>query len=183
MTTAAYEEVGKRKWAVSLFDCQEYKDFKGESKFLPTFCPSSLICTNVLIGKLITRGYDERKRNLCEMGPLGCGVCICLTPMAFMPVFYLNPVQIAILGCATNWSRGLIKQTYNVEEEVPICFNNWPGFQSNCLIDNLYFGFFFPCAIFQMYESVLLWEEQAKESKKVKEEGKTETDESKTAED
>lgn len=66
-----------------------------------------------------------------------------------------------IFANLTNCARFRIRGIFNVQEEVPICFNEG-SYTSNPCLEWLYFGAAFPCSLFQVYESVLYWEDEAR---------------------
>jgi hypothetical protein len=118
-----------------------------------------------MIGRLCTRLYDETPRNCCDLGWFGCAVCIGTAPCGCEFPLIGNLVQGCVFCTCSIYLRHKIKAKYNVEDsEVPKCCIT---VKEGDLLHNLYLGVNFPCSLFQMYESILYWE-QEEEAKKAK---------------
>ncbi|RYH05324.1 hypothetical protein EON65_45035 [archaeon] len=114
-----------------------------------------------MIGRVCSQSINEQPRNCLDLGCVGCMICVVLSPLGVEPVFFPNLGMWCIFGNMANCARSRIKLAYNVQEEVPICFSE-STYTSNPCLEWVYFGAAFPCSLFQVYESVLYWEDEAK---------------------
>lgn len=109
----------------------------------------------MLIGRIISRQMNEQPRNCCDLGCIGC--CVCLSMAIFdapVPVG-ANLIQVGVFSCVSLALRESVKTRYNVEEtEYPPCCPN-----NGCTCINMtYLALNYPCSLFQVYESLLYWE-------------------------
>eukprot|EP01040_Poterioochromonas_malhamensis_P010529 gene10529-11465_t len=142
----------KRQWPLKLWECYSYRDSKGKQRWMPTFCCTALICTNMLTGRVCTQVFHE-KPFFCGLGFHGCLICLLTLPIdATYPV-----LGGGIYCCLANYLRCRIVEQYNVEEEQLCCCGGM-----NYYCDYLLFGINYPCSLFQLNMSVERWEEEEK---------------------
>lgn len=137
----------KRNWLFTLFSCYQYKNRKGEAPHFPYFCPIAMCCTGYIAGVVVTKSFGETPC-LRELGPRGCLACCLSIP------FHLGPCGgVVYFSCLTHRARQRIIKRWNVKEEEACPCGSW-----NVWLDPIHFACNFPCALFQMHQSVLEWE-------------------------
>ncbi len=114
-----------------------------------------LISGNMLIGRITSRLLKEDPRNCCDLGCIGCCVCLSLAIFDVPVPVGENLIQIGVFSFISLGLRESVKREYNVEEtEYPPCC---PDNRCAC-INQAYFAVNYPCSLFQVYESLLYWE-------------------------